>query len=101
MISYTDSFKANEIIKLHNKYDLKCLIEKEIEKLFSIQKCEITNYKIFIWDIGTHCKKYYKPHTTYYLSNNIFIGEAFSEFNQAWIEGALESVENTIHFLSE
>jgi len=101
MISYTDSFKANEIIKLHNNYDLKCLIEKEIEKLFNIQKCEITDYKIFIWNTGTHCKKYYKPHTTYHWSNNIFIGEAFSEFNQAWIEGALESVENTIHFLSE
>ena len=108
MISYTDGHdigvfwkdKRKRIIKSESK--IKIIIQNELKVLFpNIKIPKPTYFNAHLWTHGCH---HWKPNCDstkvakqiQYPQKNIYIvGEAFSH-KQAWMEGALESVEEII-----
>ena len=102
MISYTDGKYAKNMKQKKETLDIKKYIHKEITNLFG-NIPEPIWIKHHYWNIGGHywktlstkeinniSKKIIKP----YNDKEIYIiGETYSRY-QAWIEGALETVED-------
>lgn len=109
MISYTDGHDTKPFCDLKNgklilksDEELKKIISTQLDQLFP--HCKIskpTYFKAYLWNIGAHhwkpgcdseqiIQKARKPMNGVYV-----IGEAFSR-KQAWVEGALDSVEDII-----
>ena len=111
MISYTDGEDINPFYenkrqkKLKNDKEILSLIKNELDILYP--QCNIpqpTYFKCHLWHVGAHhwrpnvnsdfvSKKILNPSKNVYV-----IGEAFSQ-KQAWVEGALETVEKIIYKL--
>jgi hypothetical protein len=97
MLAYNDNYDAKFTKSLTNS-QLELLVKDLIH-----EKVKILDSKIIYWKTGTH---YFKPYSwesrewdnimammQHPDKNVVIVGEAFS-FNQGWVEGALESVEN-------
>lgn len=107
MISYTDGddinvfFKDKEKMILKQDKTIKEMIKNELQKIFPSYKIPNPVYfKTHLWHIGAHhwkprcnSKQLYKKIRNP-LNNVYVVGEAFSR-KQAWIEGGLESVEDS------
>jgi hypothetical protein len=109
MIAYSDSQNAKKLKnRLNNNQKNRKWFERELENVLSIPKYSLKLEKIksFYWDIGTH---YYLPlDRRSHKNRNLFINDArhpeknilvtgeMVSLNQGWVEGALESVEETI-----
>jgi protoporphyrinogen oxidase len=102
MVSYTDGSYAREWNMLPN---LKENIMKNLRKLFPRKDIpEPLWMRAFYWDEGSHCwlpgaRKYRNTKDTVKEHGYIICGEVISDHNQAWIEGALETVDNGLKCL--
>lgn len=104
MISYTDGKYASDMIKRSKKMDLEKYINNEIQKLFGDIPDAIW-MRFYYWDIGCHYWKKLGTKDVQHITKKILqpyndkkmfvVGETYSK-QQAWIEGALESVEECI-----
>lgn len=108
MISYTDGnditpfFKNKRQKELRDNEEIKAIIAKELKILFpSYTIPKPVYFKTHLWTLGCHHWKA-KCDSNVIISKisnpipNIYIvGEAFSQ-KQAWMEGALESVNNIL-----
>ena len=108
MISYTDGLDTRPWFKLADSADpdaaaaLQKKLMDEVRRTFGPDIPEPTYLKAHPWSVGT---TYWKPGTydvtgmsraAHKVSPHVFVaGEAIS-LNQAWIEGALESVETLL-----
>ena len=103
MVSYTDGSYAREWNMLP---DLKGSIMKNLRKLFPTRDVPDPLWmRAFFWDEGSHCwlpgaRKYRNTKELVSKYGYIVCGEVISQHNQAWIEGALETVDNGIKCLS-
>lgn len=108
MIGYNDNQDADNSkrdFKNNKKY-----LEETLEWSLNIPEnsLNIELYKIYYWNIGTH---YYKPYFWKFSEwkkyqkmmqtpdKNVYVVGELVSFNQGWVEGALESVENIFNFL--
>ena len=108
MISYTDGndiapfFKNKRQKELRDNEEIKAIIAKELKILFpSYTIPRPVYFKTHLWTIGCHHWKAkcdsdkIIPKISYPLPNMYIVGEAFSQ-KQAWMEGALESVNKIL-----
>jgi hypothetical protein len=105
MISYTDYYDTKPFIennKLKSNEKIIKIINKELKKVFDFRIPNPIKLKCKFWIEGCHYWK--KNFDSDIISKNILnplpniyvCGESYSLFNQAWIEGALETSENII-----
>lgn len=108
MVSYTDGtdiapfFRDKTKQNLKSNKILKKMIQSELKTLFGIHDIpEPLHFESYLWHVGAH---HWKPNarsvelikSICFPEPNIYVvGEAFSH-NQAWIEGALNSVDNIL-----
>lgn len=102
MVSYTDGHFARE---WNAHPDVKSLVAKNLKKLFPTKQIpEALWTRAFYWDEGTHCwlpgaRKYKNTRQSLETYGYLVCGEMISERNQAWIEGALDTVEKAFRAL--
>ena len=103
MISYRDGPKARLFNKYNNEGTLKNRINKNVDKTFKVKNLKPNYLKVCYWDDGcsywikgSKSEKMSKDAIKPFKNENIFIcGESISTY-QAWIEGALETVDYLI-----
>lgn len=110
MISYSDNIYADRWNNYHEKYGMRMLKNKLRELLteclsFPVPPLGVT--RIFYWKcgvgywaIGANSKKISKEIVKPFSNENVFIcGEHYSDNNQQWMEGALETSSRVVnHF---
>lgn len=102
MVSYTDGHYAREWNTLPNDKYTTSVITNNLRKLFPTKTISEPSWiKSFYWEEGTHCwlpgaKKYLNTAAKVTEYGYVVCGEVVSEHNQAWIEGALDSVEKAL-----
>jgi monoamine oxidase len=102
MIAYVEDADIDPFLKkgkLKSDKELRLLLRKELKRIFSEEGPEPEWVRPYLWEIGTHA---WLPGPSSKLLKNLPIiqdvyicGEAFSH-HQAWVEGALESVESVV-----
>ena len=111
MISYTDGTDTNIFMEdktkqlLKNDETIKAMIQNELKVILPNYNIpQPTYFKTHLWHVGAH---HWKPncdseqiynHVKNPLQDVYIIGEAFSQ-KQAWVEGALETVETILNQL--
>jgi hypothetical protein len=110
MISYSDNTYADRWNKYHEKHGMRMLKNKLRELLsecLSFQVPPLGVTRIFYWKcgvgywaIGANSKKISKEIVKPFSNENVFIcGEHYSDNNQQWMEGALETSSRVVkHF---
>lgn len=103
MLSYTDGSYAHEWSTLPN---VTPVMMTHVRKLFPNKDIPDPLWvRTSYWEEGTHCwlpgaKKYKNTRSSLSQHNYFVCGEMISDHNQAWIEGALESVATCLSLLS-
>ena len=100
-ISYSDSYNAEFWNNLNNKKEIVKYLNKMLKEMFPKKDIKDPEWiTIHYWDAGVHFwkvginpKKIQKEILTTFNKNNIYIlGETYCD-RQAWIDGALETVD--------
>lgn len=104
MAAYTDGSYAREWMTL-SKTMLPSTIMTHLRTVYPEKQIPDPLWvRSFYWDEGTHCwlpgsKKYKNTKSTLEKYGYLVCGEMVSDHNQAWIEGALDSVSSCMHLL--